>query len=115
MRRPELSTTGPQGPWTPVASGLPDNGAHQWTVAAAVHLVHLSNGQGLGEHNPAFDGLGGAVELSWTPPGQPANQDTEKRPTPPPIQPAAPDTPARRGLRALVDTRRAKHPVQPIR
>jgi hypothetical protein len=37
----ELSTTGPQGPWIPVASGLPDNGAYQWTVAAASGAAHL--------------------------------------------------------------------------
>ncbi|MGH2570498.1 MAG: FG-GAP repeat domain-containing protein, partial [bacterium] len=29
----ELSTNGPGGPWTPVASGLPDNGAYQWIVS----------------------------------------------------------------------------------
>jgi len=28
----ELSTTGPVGPWTPIAAGLPDNGRYQWTV-----------------------------------------------------------------------------------
>ncbi|MBC8329644.1 MAG: VCBS repeat-containing protein [Planctomycetes bacterium] len=30
----ELSTSGPAGPWTPVASGLPDNGRYQWAVPA---------------------------------------------------------------------------------
>jgi len=30
----ELSTTTPNGPWTSVASGLPDNGRYQWTVPA---------------------------------------------------------------------------------
>ncbi|MEW6074041.1 MAG: VCBS repeat-containing protein [Planctomycetota bacterium] len=40
----ELSTSGPGGPWTPIAAGLPDNGRHQWTVppstlqTAAGHL-----------------------------------------------------------------------------
>jgi len=28
----ELSTSGPLGPWTAIASGLPDNGRFQWTV-----------------------------------------------------------------------------------
>ncbi len=28
----ELSTTGPAGPWTLVAAGVPDNGRHQWVV-----------------------------------------------------------------------------------
>ena len=30
----ELSTSGPSGPWVPLASGLPDNGRFQWTVNA---------------------------------------------------------------------------------
>jgi len=30
----ELSTEGPSGPWSPIASGLPNNGRYQWTVAA---------------------------------------------------------------------------------
>ncbi len=30
--RLELSTTGPDGPWTLIASQLPDNGRYQWTV-----------------------------------------------------------------------------------
>ena len=28
----DLSTSGPGGPWTPIASGLPDNGRYQWNV-----------------------------------------------------------------------------------
>jgi hypothetical protein len=28
----ELSTTGPAGPWTPIAASLPDNGRYQWTI-----------------------------------------------------------------------------------
>lgn len=34
------------------------------TLRAGVRQMHLSNGQGLGAHNPAFDGLGGDVGLS---------------------------------------------------
>ncbi len=30
----ELSTDGPEGPWTPVASDLPNSGRFQWTVAS---------------------------------------------------------------------------------
>lgn len=30
----ELSTNGRAGPWTPIASGLPDNGRYQWIVPA---------------------------------------------------------------------------------
>ena len=28
----DYSTSGPPGPWTPIASGLPNNGRHQWTM-----------------------------------------------------------------------------------
>jgi hypothetical protein len=31
-----LSTSGPAGPWTPVALGIPDNGAYEWQVAGEV-------------------------------------------------------------------------------
>jgi hypothetical protein len=31
----ELSTTGPAGPWSPVATDLPDGGHHQWIVAGS--------------------------------------------------------------------------------
>lgn len=34
------------------------------TLGAQLQYAHLSNGQGLGPHNPAFDGPGGAVTLS---------------------------------------------------
>ncbi len=30
----ELSTGGPMGPWTPIASDIPNNGRYQWAVAA---------------------------------------------------------------------------------
>jgi len=33
--RIELSTSGPGGPWTTIADGLPDNGHHQWIVGGA--------------------------------------------------------------------------------
>jgi hypothetical protein len=31
-----LSTTGPVGPWVPVALGIPDNGAYEWQVAGEI-------------------------------------------------------------------------------
>ncbi len=31
-----LSTTGPTGPWSPIALGIPDNGAYEWQVAGEV-------------------------------------------------------------------------------
>ena len=31
----ELSTSGPLGPWNPIAASLPDNGRFQWTVPPA--------------------------------------------------------------------------------
>jgi hypothetical protein len=31
-----LSTSGPAGPWTPVALGIPDNGAYEWQVAGEI-------------------------------------------------------------------------------
>ncbi|MEW5988050.1 MAG: VCBS repeat-containing protein [Chloroflexota bacterium] len=31
----ELSTDGPDGPWTAIASGLPDNGRYQWLIPAS--------------------------------------------------------------------------------
>jgi hypothetical protein len=41
----ELSTRGPDGPWTPIAAGLPDNGRFQWrgpAVASATCHLRLS-------------------------------------------------------------------------
>jgi hypothetical protein len=35
----------------------------RWTVGVAAFSVHLSNGQGLGPHNPAYDGQGAALSL----------------------------------------------------
>ena len=32
--RLELSTSGPDGPWAPIANDLPENGRHQWDVHA---------------------------------------------------------------------------------
>jgi len=37
------------------------------TAGARAMAVHLSNGQGLGRHNPAYDGFGSAIELVWEP------------------------------------------------
>lgn len=37
----ELSTAGPQGPWIPIASGLPDNGTYQWTVSGGIGVANL--------------------------------------------------------------------------
>jgi len=40
----ELSTTGPDGPFVPVAQAVPDNGRYQWTVPADLptsHACHL--------------------------------------------------------------------------
>lgn len=34
-------------------------------IRAEVLYAHLSNGQGLGPHNPAFDGIGGALGVGW--------------------------------------------------
>ncbi|MCK4916525.1 MAG: T9SS type A sorting domain-containing protein, partial [Candidatus Eisenbacteria sp.] len=31
-----LSTSGPAGPWAPVALGIPDSGAHEWQVAGEI-------------------------------------------------------------------------------
>ncbi|MCC6619776.1 MAG: hypothetical protein IT385_00895 [Deltaproteobacteria bacterium] len=36
------------------------------TVSLALDYVHLSNGQGLGPHNPAFDGVGLALGARWS-------------------------------------------------
>lgn len=36
------------------------------TLRAQAQYAHLSNGQGLGPHNPAFDGVGGALGLGWS-------------------------------------------------
>lgn len=41
-------------------------------VSAGLRQQHLSNGQGLGAHNPAFDGLGGFVALGFAPHPVPA-------------------------------------------
>lgn len=38
--------------------------ADHWAVGLSCYYVHLSNGQGLGAHNPAYDGLGGGLTLS---------------------------------------------------
>lgn len=32
----DLSVSGPDGPWTTIATGLPNNGRHQWTVPATL-------------------------------------------------------------------------------
>jgi len=37
----------------------------RWSLGAGAHLTHLSNGQGLGEHNPAYDGAGFSVSSNW--------------------------------------------------
>lgn len=40
--RIELSVSGPDGPWTPIAEGVPDNGAFQWVVAGSqTQQAHL--------------------------------------------------------------------------
>lgn len=36
------------------------------TLRAQAQYAHLSNGQGLGPHNPAFDGVGGALGVGWS-------------------------------------------------
>jgi hypothetical protein len=37
----------------------------RWTVGVAAFSVHLSNGQGLGAHNPAYDGTGASLTLAY--------------------------------------------------
>ncbi|MFO0630406.1 MAG: hypothetical protein U0325_32935 [Polyangiales bacterium] len=36
------------------------------TLRAQAQYAHLSNGQGLGPHNPAFDGVGGTLSVGWS-------------------------------------------------
>jgi hypothetical protein len=36
------------------------------TLRAQAHYTHLSNGQGLGPHNPAFDGVGASLGVAWS-------------------------------------------------
>lgn len=36
------------------------------TLRAQAQYAHLSNGQGLGPHNPAWDGVGGALGVGWS-------------------------------------------------
>jgi hypothetical protein len=43
----------------------------RFRLGVHVHFVHLSNGQGLGAFNPAFDGLGGGLELAYALVGTP--------------------------------------------
>jgi hypothetical protein len=58
----------------------------RWTLALAVSSVHLSNGQGLGAHNPAFDGVGVAAAVSYR--VRDAVRGTDVRAAPPPPAPA---------------------------
>jgi hypothetical protein len=37
----------------------------RWSLGARTFMVHLSNGQGLGPHNPAYDGYGGDLSLRY--------------------------------------------------
>jgi hypothetical protein len=38
----DLSTAGPAGPWTPIASAVPDGGHHQWVVPGpATETAHI--------------------------------------------------------------------------
>lgn len=38
----------------------------RFSVAGDLHFTHLSNGQGLGPFNPAFDGWGGLLSVNYT-------------------------------------------------
>ena len=38
----------------------------RWVLGLRLAYAHLSNGQGLGDHNPALDGFGGAVRLAYS-------------------------------------------------
>lgn len=60
---------------TALALGLHIALGDELALDVSARLVHLSNGQGLGDHNPAFDGVGGALELTYAPIGQPPRPD----------------------------------------
>jgi hypothetical protein len=60
-----------------------------WSLGAAAFSVHLSNGQGLGAHNPAYDGTGASLSLAYA------------HAAPPPAVAAAP--PARTSPDVVVD------------
>jgi len=84
----DLSTTGPQGPWTPLAAGIPDNGRFQWKAGMmpstdAAHLrIRLHTPRGTVESvTPApFSIIGSdptavGPGLGWLPSDPPSPRD----------------------------------------
>ncbi|MBN2172388.1 MAG: T9SS type A sorting domain-containing protein [Candidatus Krumholzibacteriota bacterium] len=70
----ELSTAGPDGPWVPLAAGLPDAGHWQWTVSGEpTEIAHLrvtltQAGESVAAVSRAFRILpGGATPVAETP------------------------------------------------
>jgi hypothetical protein len=68
--RLELSTVGPDGPWRPIASNLPNNGRYQWTVppetpATASAVIRLTLEAG----GAAVPATTGAFTIAGGPPG----------------------------------------------
>jgi hypothetical protein len=45
--------------------GVDVSASDRVTLGVAVFAAHISNGQGIGAHNPALDGFGGEIQLSW--------------------------------------------------
>lgn len=54
-----------------------------WAIGAHALVVHLSNGQGLGPHNPAYDGYGLALALAYAPATDARALATTESPPPP--------------------------------
>ncbi len=59
----DLSVTGPGGPWTPIAAGMPDGGHHQWIVSgppsdrAHIRVTLRQGAEGVSAVSPAFSML----------------------------------------------------------
>lgn len=48
-----------------VGAGVDVTLGGRWSLGATAFSVHLSNGQGLGAHNPAYDGTGASLTLAY--------------------------------------------------
>jgi hypothetical protein len=85
----ELSTAGPGGPWRPIATHLPNNGRHQWTVPADtpatsnafIRLRAEAGGDAAVVTTAAFTITGGPPDPSRAP--RRVDPDHRRVPTPP--------------------------------